>query len=73
MDILEVSQLQQVGALLLQQLYHMKHNGAVEKTQIGLLTVCERLLRCSAPSARGRKRRQSGRRHGRRRRPCAPT
>jgi hypothetical protein len=49
-DILDVAQLQQVGGLLLQQLYRMKHNGAVEKTQIGLLTVCERLLRCSAPA-----------------------
>ncbi|GAB4815827.1 hypothetical protein N2152v2_002873 [Parachlorella kessleri] len=48
--LLSVGQVKAVGDHFVDTLCHMKHNGAIDKTQAGFLAVCERLLREPAPA-----------------------
>ena len=44
-DLLDVNQLAGLGRLLTELLFRVKHNGAVEKSGMGLCTLADRLLR----------------------------
>jgi len=52
-DLLQASQLSEMGDLLLSLLLTMKHNGAVEKSQPGFLGLAERLLQSPEPCLNG--------------------
>lgn len=48
-QLVEACQLEQLGSLQLSMLLSMKHNGAVEKSQAGFISLVERLLQSTEP------------------------
>lgn len=48
--LVSAPQLHSIGSALLRSLLRMKHTGALEACQGGLVTLCGRLLRCSDPA-----------------------
>jgi hypothetical protein len=47
--LLDSEQLRQIGDHFVTVLLGMKHNGAIDKTQLGFVALCERLLKCGTP------------------------
>ena len=47
--LLDPGQLRQIGDHFVTVLLGMKHNGAIDKTQLGFVALCERMLKCGTP------------------------
>lgn len=47
--LLDPEQLRQIGDHFVTVLLGMKHNGAIDKTQLGFVALCERMLKCGTP------------------------
>lgn len=47
--LLDSEQLRHIGDHFVTVLLGMKHNGAIDKTQLGFVALCERLLKCGTP------------------------